>query len=550
MTNKELANLMFPNVVKTIEDYEKEYPKRDLPEGAVVSRYAPSPTGFVHMGNMLSCFIENKLPQQTNGVFYLRIEDTDQKREVEGGIDSIVNAINMLGLKYNEGVLSNDKQSGDYGPYIQSERKEIYDTFIKYLIEQGMAYPCFCDATELEEIRNKQKETKDRIGYYGQYAKCRQLNNEERARKIKEGIPYTIRLKSTGDYNKKIQFKDLVKGKVTFPENDQDIVLIKSNGIPVYHFAHVVDDHLMRTTHVLRGEDWLSSVPVHIELFNKFGFELPKYAHLGLIMIVDSNGVKRKISKRKDTDFTVESYHRRGYPAVALQEYLMTIANTNFEAWRIGHPDAPLDEFEFSFSKVGSSPLFDTAKLINISKNCISKMTAIDLYKNLTEWAEKYDAEFYKLLVNNKDYAILVLNIERGKKKPRKDFANYGDVKRLNWYMFKDLYDSKEKIYEWQKITDISEIKMILNDYINNYYEVEDDKDIWFNKMKEVAEKYGYAGSMKEYKENPQKYKGNITDIATVIRVGVTTSSMTPDLYEILKILGKEELKVRINNIK
>ena len=324
----------------------------------------------------------------------------------------------------------------------------------------------------------------------------------------------------------------------------------KSNGIPVYHFAHVVDDHLMRTTHVLRGEDWLSSVPVHIELFNKFGFELPKYAHLGLIMIVDSNGVKRKISKRKDTDFTVESYHRRGYPAVALQEYLMTIANTNFEAWRIGHPDAPLDEFEFSFSKVGSSPLFDTAKLINISKNCISKMTAIDLYKNLTEWAEKYDAEFYKLLVNNKDYAILVLNIERGKKKPRKDFANYGDVKRLNWYMFKDLYDSKEKIYEWQKITDISEIKMILNDYINNYYEVEDDKDIWFNKMKEVAEKYGYAGSMKEYKENPQKYKGNITDIATVIRVGVTTSSMTPDLYEILKILGKEELKVRINNIK
>ena len=550
MTNKELANLMFPNVVKTIEDYEKEYPKRDLPEGAIVSRYAPSPTGFVHMGNMLSCFIENKLPQQTNGVFYLRIEDTDQKREVEGGIDSIVNAINMLGLKYNEGVLSNDKQSGDYGPYIQSERKEIYDTFIKYLIEQGMAYPCFCDATELEEIRNKQKETKDRIGYYGQYAKCRQLNNEERARKIKEGIPYTIRLKSTGDYNKKIQFKDLVKGKVTFPENDQDIVLIKSNGIPVYHFAHVVDDHLMRTTHVLRGEDWLSSVPVHIELFNKFGFELPKYAHLGLIMIVDSNGVKRKISKRKDTDFTVESYHRRGYPAVALQEYLMTIANTNFEAWRIGHPDAPLDEFEFSFSKVGSSPLFDTAKLINISKNCISKMTAIDLYKNLTEWAEKYDAEFYKLLVNNKDYAILVLNIERGKKKPRKDFANYGDVKRLNWYMFKDLYDSKEKIYEWQKITDISEIKMILNDYINNYYEVEEDKDIWFNKKKEVAEKYGYAGSMKEYKENPQKYKGNITDIATVIRVGVTTSSMTPDLYEILKILGKEELKVRINNIK
>ena len=432
MTNKELADLMFPNVTKTIEDYEKEYPKRDLPEGAVVSRYAPSPTGFVHMGNMLSCFIENKIPQQTNGVFYLRIEDTDQKRKIEGGIDNIVNAMRMLGLKYNEGIISETEQKGNYGPYIQSKRKDIYDTFIKYLIEEGMAYPCFCNAEQLEEIRENQKDTKTRIGYYGKYAKCRDLDNVERARRIKEGIPYTIRLKSTGNYDKKIQFRDLVKGKVTFPENDQDIVLVKSNGIPVYHFAHVVDDHLMRTTHVLRGEDWLSSIPVHIELFNKFGFELPKYAHLGLIMIVDSNGVKRKISKRKDVDFTVESYHRRGYPAVALQEYLMTIANTNFETWRMAHPDSPLDEFEFSFSKVGSSPLFDTAKLINISKNCISKMKAEDLYNSLIEWTKQYDTEFYNLLSKNKEHSIAVLNIEREQKKPRKDFANYEDVKNYS----------------------------------------------------------------------------------------------------------------------
>ena len=549
MTNKELAQLMFPNVTKTIEDYEKEYPKRDLPDGAVVSRYAPSPTGFVHMGNMLSCFIENKLPQQTNGVFYLRIEDTDQKREVEGGIDSIVNAIKMLGLNYNEGVISTTKQNGNYGPYIQSKRKDIYDTFIKYLIEEGMAYPCFCNANELENIREQQKETKARIGYYGQYAKCRHLDNEERAKRIKEGMPYTIRLKSTGNYEKKIQFKDLVKGKVTFPENDQDIVLVKSNGIPVYHFAHVVDDHLMRTTHVLRGEDWLSSVPVHIELFNKFGFEIPKYAHLGLIMIVDSNGVKRKISKRKDTDFTVESYHRRGYPTIALQEYLMTIANTNFESWRIAHPNAPLDEFEFSFSKVGSSPLFDTEKLINISKNCISKMKAEELYNNLLEWTKEYDIEFYNLLSENKEYSIEVLNIEREQKKPRKDFANYADVKRLNWYMFKKLFDEHKKEYQWQNIKDIEEIKIILNDYINNYYCVEDEKDTWFNKMKEIATKYGYAGNMKEYKENPNRFKGNITDIATIIRVGITTTSMTPDLYEILKILGKDELIKRINLI-
>ena len=549
MTNKELADLMYPNVTETIEDYEIKYPKRNLPEGAVVSRYAPSPTGFVHMGNMLSCFIENKLPQQTNGVFYLRIEDTDQKREIENGIDNIVNAIKALGLNYNEGVMSKDVQKGEYGPYIQSERKEIYDTFAKYMIENDIAYPCFCTEEDLTDIRNHQQVNKCRIGYYGNFAKCRNLTNEQRAEKIKEGIPYTIRLKSLGDYDKKIKVKDLVKGEVVFPENDQDIVLIKSNGIPVYHFAHLVDDHLMRTTHVLRGEDWLSSVPVHLELFKRFNFESPKYAHLGLVMIVDENGTKRKISKRKDQDFSISSFEKQGFPSVALQEYLMTIANTNFEGWRQANQTESLDKFEFSFSKVGSNPLFDMSKLINISKNCISRMTAAELYNNLIEWSTKYDSEFYNLLIAKEEYTKQVLNIEREQKKPRKDFSCYSDIKNKIWYMFDEYFNEANKEYEWQNVKDIKLIKEIVEDYFNNYYDISDDKNTWFDKMKELCGKYNFAGDMKEYKENPDNYNGNITDIATIIRVAITTSSNTPDLFEILKILGVERIKNRVEKL-
>ena len=299
MTNKELADLMYPHVTKTIEDYEKIFPKRNLKAGAMVSRYAPSPTGFVHMGNMLSCFIENIVPKRTGGKFYLRIEDTDQKREVAGGINNIISAMKTIGLSYDEGVISEEEELGSYGPYIQSKRRDIYHAFAKYMIENDLAYPCFCEAEEIEEIRNIQKENKERIGYYGEYAKCRNLTNDERAEKIKAGMPYTIRIKSRGDFNKRVKFHDEVKGDTEFPENDQDMILIKSDGMPLYHFAHLVDDHLMRTTHVLRGEDWLPSVPLHVELFDMFGFERPKYAHLGLIMIVDSNGTKRKISKEK-----------------------------------------------------------------------------------------------------------------------------------------------------------------------------------------------------------------------------------------------------------
>ncbi len=547
MTNKELANLMFPDVTKTIDDYEKIYPKRDLAEGAIVSRYAPSPTGFVHMGNMLSCFIECFVPKKTNGIFYLRIEDTDQKREIENGIDNIVSAIKTLGLDYNEGVISETEQRGNYGPYIQSERIEIYHTFAKYMIENDLAYPCFCTAQEMDETREKQKTRKERIGYYGRYAKCRNLDNDERAKRIRRGDTYTIRLKSNGDYHKKVHFHDLVKGDVIFPENDQDIILIKSDGIPLYHFAHLVDDHLMRTTHVLRGEDWLPSVPVHIQLFNMFGFELPNYAHLGLIMIVDENGSKRKISKRKDQNFAVRHFHEIGMPQLPMQEYLMTIANSNFESWRESNPNAPLIDFDFSFSKIGSSPLFDQSKLLNISKNYLSKLSAKEVYDNLYDWALKYDSDFASLISQYKEYTINILNIEREQKKPRKDFGCYSDIKPYIWYMYKELF--KDVNYEWQNINNIDEIKSILNKYIDFYYDINDDKDTWFNKMKLLAEEFGYATNIKDYKNNPSGYKGSIVDISMVIRVALTSKSMTPDLYDIMQLLGIETIKERINKL-
>ena len=547
MTNKELADLMYPNVSKTISDYEKMYPERNLPEGAVVSRYAPSPTGFVHVGNMLACFIENFVPNQTEGVFYLRIEDTDQKREIEGGIENIVDAIKTIGLDYKEGVVSKDKELGNYGPYIQSKRIDIYHTFAKYMIENDLAYPCFCTQEEIDASREEQKINKTRIGYYGEYAVCRNLTNEERAEKIKAGCPYTIRLKSRGNFNNKVKFHDLVKGDVTFPENDQDIILIKSDGVPLYHFAHVVDDHLMRTTHVLRGEDWLPSVPVHLELFNMFGFKLPEYAHLGLVMIVDKEGTKRKISKRKDQDFAIKHFREIGMPEAAMQEYLITIANSTFEGWRDNNLDKDINEYKFDFSKIGSNPLFDYSKLLNISRNYISKLSAEVVYNKLVEWSKVYDLDFYNLISKYKEYTINILNIEREQAKPRKDFACYSEIKSYIWYMYDELFNNFDKNYEWQNITDIDEIKNIMNFYISKYYDSNDDKDTWFSKMKELANELGYAANVKDYKNNPDNYKGSIVDISMVIRVCLTTKSMTPDLYDIMKLLGVEKIKNRIN---
>lgn len=542
MTNKELAELMFPNVKHDVDYYEALYPERNLPEGAVVSRFAPSPTGFVHMGSLLSAFIASKVPKETNGVFYLRIEDTDGKRSVENGVQGIIDDLNNFDIKIDEGVVSETEQIGKYGPYIQSERKEIYDTYAKHLVEEGLAYPCFCTQEEIDETRKMQELNKERIGIYGSYAKCRFLTNEERAEKIKNGVPYIIRLKSPGNFNKKIVLNDLVRGKIEFPENDMDIVLIKSDGLPLYHFAHVIDDHLMRTTHVLRGEEWISSTPVHLQLFQVLGFKTPKYAHLGVVMKIDEDGTRRKLSKRKDPEAAVSYYHQKGIPVEAVKLYLMTIANSNFEGWWDQNPTLGIDDFKFDFKKMSvSGSLFDLEKLLNISKSYISRLKASEVYEKALTWAKEFDTEFATILEKYKDYSISILNIEREQKKPRKDFESFSSIKSNIWYMY-DEYFNNDVTYNFGKITDKEEVKAILKTYIEKYYDAADDKDTWFHKIKDLTEKLGYCADMKAYRENPDMYKGSVADVSTVIRVAATTSSMTPDLYEILKLLGKDRI--------
>lgn len=543
MTNKDLANLIYPNVTMTLDDYEKKYPERNLEEGAVVSRFAPSPTGFVHMGSLLAAFIERKVPQDTNGVFYLRIEDTDQKRSVENGIQGIIDDLKNFDITMDEGVVSETEQKGNYGPYIQSQRKEIYEAFAKHLIEQGLAYPCFCKQEEIDEIREIQEKKKERLGYYGRWAKCRELSNEERIKRINNGEEYIVRLKSPGNFDNKIVVNDLVRGKLEFPENDLDIVLIKGDGLPIYHFAHLVDDHLMRTTHVLRGEEWVSSLPIHIQLFKTFGFKVPKYAHLGLIMKIDENGSRRKLSKRKDPEAAVSYYHEKGIPIYATKLYLMTIANSNFELWMESNPTKTIDEFKFDFKKMSASgSLFDVNKLLNISKNYISKLTALEVYNSLLTWSLIYDKEFSNLLTQYKDFSISILNIEREQKKPRKDYACYSEVKSQIWYMYDELFDSND--YKFQSIDNSKEIATILKSYMEKYFNIS-DKETWFNNIKKLCDELGYASDMKDYKENPDKYKGNVADVSTVLRVALTKESMTPDLYEIMRILGKEKIERR-----
>lgn len=547
MTNKELADLIFPNVSSDTEVYEKRYPERNLKEGAVVSRFAPSPTGFVHMGSLLSAFIESFVPKTTDGVFYLRIEDTDGKRSVENGINGIIKDLKDFNIIPDEGMISEKESIGNYGPYIQSERKEIYESYAKKLIEEGLAYPCFCTEKDLTIMREKQEHKKTRIGYYGNWAKCRNLTNEERAEKIKNGEKYIIRLKSPGNFEHKIILNDLVRGKIEMPENDIDVVLIKGDGLPIYHFAHAIDDHLMRTTHVLRGEEWISSYPIHTQLFNILRFKEPKYGHLGLIMKIDETGARRKLSKRKDPEAAVSYYHEKGIPIEAVKLYLLTIANSNFEAWLDANPNASIYDFKFDFKKMSDSgSLFDVEKLLNISKNYISKLTAQEVYNNLEKYTEEYDKDFNKIITSNKEYTTNILNIEREQKKPRKDYASYSDIKNHIWYMFDELFNSNNANYEFQKINDKEEIKNILNEYVTNYYIEEDDKETWFNKIKQLCDKLNYASNMKDYKKNPEQYKGNVADISTVIRVALTTKCMTPDLYEIMKLLGKERIIKRI----
>ncbi len=541
---QELADLMFPNVTKTIEDYEKMYPERDLKEGACVTRFAPSPTGFVHMGSLLSAFEDYKVAHDTNGVFCLRIEDTDQKRSVENGIQGILNDLKNFDITPDEGMISETESIGNYGPYIQSERMEIYHTFAKYLVLHDLAYPCFCTASELDETREIQELNKERIGYYGSFAKCRSLTIDEAIAKIKAGEEFVVRLKSPGNFNSKIVLHDEVRGDIEFPENDLDIVLIKSTDkLPTYHFAHLVDDHLMRTTHVMRGEEWIASFPIHDQLFSIFNFKKPKYAHLGLVMKIDETGTRRKLSKRKDKEASVEFYHKEGIPKEAVKLYLMTIANSNFEEWLDNNPKGDLNEFKFDFKKVSASgTLFDVSKLFNISKNYLSKQSAVEIYNNLLKWTEEFDKEFYDLLVKYKDYSINIFNIERENEKPRKDYISYKSIREFVFYMYDELFENIE--YEQAKITDKEEIKKILDVYYNEYMDL-NDKDNWFIKVKEMCDKLGYASNIKEYKKNPELFKGNVADVTGLIRVALTSKNNTPDLYEIQKLLDKTRIKER-----
>lgn len=547
MTNKDLADLIFPNITKTIEDYEKEYPKRNLPEGAKVVRFAPSPTGFMHIGNMMSAVINYVLAKSSGGVFYLRNEDTDQARTVEGAVDFIHHTLKHYGI-YPDEYEYEGKIVGEYGPYIQSERMEIYHAFVKHLIEIGKAYPCFIPKEEVDEIRDNQAAAKKRIGIYGRYARCRNMPVEEAAEKIRNGEKFVIRFRSEGDFDKKFVFMEENKGKMEFPENDLDFPIMKSDDLlPTYHFAHLVDDHLMRTTHVVRGEEWISSVPIHYELFTTFGYELPKYIHNSLIMKND-NGVIRKLSKRKDPEALMFFYEEKGYPARAVIEYCMTIANSNYEEWRTKNPDTPFYEFPFDPKKMSSSgALFDLNKLDNISKNIISKMTKDEVYSEVLAWAETYDEDFAKLLKENEEYAKRIFNIEREQEKPRKDYANYSEIKSKIWYMFDELWEKSDKIPEYKTINDKDEISNIVKTYFEEYYDEEDDKDTWFDRVKDLAERFGYAREVKMYKEDPSKYKGHVGDVSTVLRIAITHESMTPDLYEIMKILGKDEMVRRIS---
>lgn len=547
MTNKDLANLIFPNINKSIEDYREMYPKRELAEGAKVSRFAPSPTGYVHLGGLYQAIIDKLLAHSSKGIFYLRSEDTDKERELDGALRLILTTLdfyNIMPDEYQDG----SNIIGNYGPYTQSERKEIYQAFIKHFIEIGRAYPCFCSKEKLNDLREKQNTDKVRTGYYGEYASCKNLSVEEYIERINNGEDYIIRFRSLGDNNKRFKFNDLVKGEVEFPENDLDIVIMKNDGLPTYHFAHLVDDYLMGTTHVVRGEEWLSSVPVHVELFRTLGVKPPKYIHTPLIVKKDGN-IVRKLSKRKDPEASMSYYREHGYPVEAVIESLMTIINSNYEEWHTANPDKSYLDFEYSPKKMSSSgALYDLDKLVNISKNIISKMSKEELCDKAYNWAINYSTELKELIDKDKEYFMDVINIEREQNKPRKDIAKYDEIIDNIWYMYDDLYNAKDKVYEYQNITDIEEIKNITSLYIDKYFDIS-DKDTWFNNIKALCDELGYASNMKEYKEDSSKFKGNIADVSTVLRVALTSKSMTPDLYDIMKILGKERVLNRYNNI-
>ena len=540
-----LAELLLPNIDKTPDYYENLYPARNLPEDARVVRVAPSPTGYLHLGTLFAGLVNRITATSSGGVFFTRIEDTDKKREIEGGIENIIDGFARFGITVDEGFYAGCQQKGEYGPYQQSQRAEIYQTYAKSLIQQGYAYPCFCTAEELEAVREQQEAQKIRTGYHGEWAKHRDITFEEAKALIDEGKPFVIRLKSPGSEENKVIFEDGIKGKIEMPENDEDFVLLKSDGIPTYHFAHAVDDHLMHTTHVMRGDEWISSVPKHIQLFKLLGFKVPKFAHISPIMKLD-NGAKRKISKRKDPEAAVHFFAEQGFPSENVIEYLMTIAASDFEDWRRANPTASYKDFKFNLKKMSvSGALFDEVKLLDVSKNRICLLSSEQVYDYVTAWAEEFDKDFYEILTKNPEYTKAVFAIDRDVPKPRKDIAKWNEVKDYFSYMFNELYipcfELPENIAKEDAIAFLNEYKAV--------YNAADDKQEWFNKIKAIAPKLGFAAETKEYKQNPDAYKGSAGDLSTVLRLAITGRRNTPDLCSIMQVLGQDEVINRIDTI-
>ncbi len=544
----DLANVIFPNITQTIEDLEKRYPKRDLPEGAMVTRFAPSPTGFLHTGSLFTSLVSSRFAKQSGGVFYIRLEDTDTKREIEGSGESLIEQLAVFNVIPDEGYISDTKEIGKYGPYKQSQRADIYKIVIKHLISIGRAYPCFCRAEELNELRKTQEANKEIPGYYGKYAKCRNLTVEEAIQKINHRDPYIIRFKSMGDHNNKIFFHDEIKGDLELTENDQDIVILKSDGLPTYHFAHLVDDHFMRTTHITRGEEWLSSLPIHLELFDTAGFERPKYAHVPVIMKVE-NGNRRKLSKRKDEEAAVSYFLEQGYPKYGFIEYLLTIANSNYEAWRNDNLDKDYYDFNLSFDKMSlDGALFDIAKVANISKERMAYKKAKDLCEEVKVWAKVYHPDFYNKIIANEDYFISILNIEREKEKPRKDYAKYSDIYPIISFFYDDVYDAIDKTnLEWNPLMKKEDIKEVLEDY-SKQINLSLNEEEWFESIKQLAVKHGFADNIKVWKKDKESYKGHVGDVSEFLRIALSGKKNSPNLYCVIQILGKDKVISRIKD--
>ena len=549
MTNKELANLIFPDIKGTIEDLEKRYPVRNLPEGAEVTRFAPSPTGFLHTGSLFTSMICHKVAKQSKGVFYVRLEDTDTKRGIAGSGEQLLSQLKIFGIEPDEGYLG-DHEKGNYGPYVQSARADIYRIVIKHLLEEGRAYPCFCSADELDEIRSKQEAAKLLPGYYGEFAKCRHLSLEDAAKRVQNGDLFVIRFKSNGNHDNKIQVHDLIRGDFEIMENDQDIVIYKSDGLPTYHFAHACDDHFMRTTTVIRGEEWIASLPIHIDLFNTLGWKAPNYAHLPVICKLDEVGHKRKLSKRLDSEAAVSYFLEDGYPPEALIMYLMTIANSNFEEWILNNKFEHMEDFQLTFNKISSEgALFDMGKVNFFSREILGKLNKEQIYERAKAYGEKYNPELLELINRDPDYFKAIMNIEREKENPRKDYEKFGNVADLIGFFYEDRFEKLlEKGFEYnEKFSkeDIVEVLSALRDKLA----LDQDEQSWFNNMKEIGATLGFAGNKKEFKENPEAFKGMVGDVAEILRITLTGRQNSPNLYYVMQILGKERSDARINKL-